>query len=89
MGNGVTLSERDSGILEFEGSWWLYPGPKDRAIREYLGISATRYYQAIRRLIDDPVADTTHPLVVRRLRHMRDERISQIAARLSGGDSAG
>jgi hypothetical protein len=89
MGNGVSLSERDGDILEFEGSWWLYPGPKDQAIREYLGISATRYYQAIRRLIDDPVADATYPLVVRRLRRMRDERISQIAARLSGGDSAG
>jgi hypothetical protein len=89
MEHGATLSERDDAILEFEGSWWLYPGPKDRAIREYLGMSSTRYYQAIRRLMDDPAARVGHPLVIRRLRRMRDERIEQIAARLSGGDSVG
>ena len=89
MASQRALSERDAGILEFEGSWWLYPGPKDRAIRGYLGMSSSRYYQAIRRLMDDPVADEAHPLVVHRLRRMRDERINQIAARLSGGDSAG
>ena len=44
------LKERDKRILEFEGSWWLYPGPKDRAIQEYLRLSASRYYQALRRL---------------------------------------
>ena len=22
------VSERDQSILDFEGSWWLYPGPK-------------------------------------------------------------
>ena len=89
MEDGAPLSQRDEAILEFEGSWWLYPGPKDRAIREYLEMSSTRYYQAIRRLMDDPAARARHPLVIRRLRRMRDERIEQIAARLSGGDSAG
>lgn len=89
MDTGTQLSERDHAILEFEGSWWHYPGPKDRAIRDYLGMSSTRYYQAIRRLMEDPAASARHPLVIRRLRRMRDERIEQIAARLSGGDSAG
>ncbi len=76
------LSKRDRSILDFEGRWWLYPGPKDRAIREYLGISATRYYQALRRLIDDPEALAFAPLTVRRLRKMRAERLDQIAARV-------
>lgn len=67
------LSESDRSILEFEGSWWLYPGPKDRAIREYLDISATRYYQVLRRLIDDPDADRIAPMTVRRLRRVRDD----------------
>lgn len=89
MDSGAVLGKRDRGILDFEGSWWLYPGPKDRAIREYLEMSSSRYYQAIRRLIDDPAAYESHPLVILRLRRMRDERINQIAARLSGGDSAG
>ena len=32
------VSERDRQVLDFEGSWWLFPGPKDRAIREYLDV---------------------------------------------------
>ena len=83
------LSERDESVLEFEGTWWLYPGPKDRAIREYLGMSATRYYQALRRLIDDEIALRHAPLTVRRLRKLRKQRLEQIAARVGGTDSAG
>lgn len=67
------LSESERAILDFEGSWWLYPGPKDRAIREYLHISATRYYQVLRRLVDDPRAQRVAPMTVRRLRRVRDD----------------
>lgn len=82
------LSERDRAVLEFEGSWWLYPQPKDQAIREYLGMSATRYYQALRRLLDDADASAHSPLTVRRLRKIRNRRREEIAARLDGTDSA-
>ena len=75
------VSERDREVLDFEGSWWLFPGPKDRAIREYLEMSATRYYQAVRRLIDDEEAIAYAPMTVLRLRRMRDERLEQIARR--------
>jgi hypothetical protein len=80
------LSPRDKSILDFEGSWWLYPGPKDRAISEYLDMSATRYYQALRRLIDDEEAQRHDPLTVRRLRKVRDARLERIAAQV--GDQA-
>jgi len=66
------LSDGDRAVLEFEGSWWHYPGPKDRAIREYLDMSATRYYQVLRRLLDDPAAEKTAPLTIRRLRRIRE-----------------
>ena len=75
------VSERDRKVLDFEGSWWLFPGPKDRAIREYLEMSATRYYQAVRRLIDDDEAFTYAPMTVLRLRRMRNDRLEQIARR--------
>jgi len=75
------ISERDREVLDFEGSWWLFPGPKDRAIREYLQMSATRYYEAVRRLMDDDRALAYAPLAVRRLRRMRNERLAQIAGR--------
>lgn len=76
------LSERDRAVLDFEGSWWLYPGPKDRAITEYLGVSSTRYYQALRRLMEDEHALTYAPLAIRRLRRMRRVRLEQLAARV-------
>ena len=80
------LSERDRRVLDFEGSWWLYPQPKDRAIPEYLGMSATRYYQALRRLMDDDTALAYAPMTVRRLQRMRRDRTAQIAARVRGRD---
>lgn len=83
------LSERDIRILDFEGSWWMYPSPKDRAIREYLKMSASRYYQALRRLMDDPRALEHSPLTVRRLMRQRAERLEKIAARVRDSDSAG
>lgn len=76
------LSQRDNRVLEFESKWWHYPEPKDRAIREYLGMSATRYYQALRRLVDDDTASSEYPLVIRRLRRMRRERQEALARRL-------
>ncbi len=68
----LMLADKDRAVLDFERTWWRYPEPKDRAIREYLGMSATRYYQVLRRLLDDPVAESIDPLTVRRLRKVRD-----------------
>ena len=84
---GPELAERDRGVLDFEGSWWLHPGSKDAAIKDALGMSATRYYQAIRRLIDDPAALDYAPLTVRRLIRMRQARLAQIADRVRRGSS--
>jgi len=93
-GGGRTLAamlgEREKAVLEFEGSWWLYPGPKDRAIRELLGMSATRYYQVLRRLLDDPDAVGYAPLVVRRLRRVREaDRRRRVEQRIGGPHPGG
>lgn len=68
------LSERDRAILEFEGSWWTEPGPKEAAIKARLGISASRYRQLLAALIDSEEAASAAPLLVRRLRRERDRR---------------
>ena len=70
----MALSERDRAILDFERSWWTEPGVKEDAIRSRLGLSGTRYYQLLGTLLDSPEADTYDPLVVRRLRRLRDRR---------------
>ncbi|MEX2421864.1 MAG: DUF3263 domain-containing protein [Actinomycetota bacterium] len=68
------LDERSRGILDFERSWWQEGGSKERRIRERFGISATRYHQLLMRTIDLPEALGYDPMLVRRLRRLRDAR---------------
>lgn len=68
------LSDRDRAILDFERCWWAEPGPKELAIRARFDLSPTRYYQVLSTLLDSPEADAYDPLVVRRLRRLRDRR---------------
>ena len=70
----MPLSDRDRSILDFERIWWTLPGPKELAIREHLGLSATRYYRALAELMESREAEAYDPLVVRRLRLHRDRR---------------
>ena len=70
----MALSERDRAILDFERSWWAEPGPKELAIRQRFDLSATRYYQVLGGLLESDDAVDYDPLVVRRLRRLRDRR---------------
>lgn len=70
----MPLTDRDRAILDFERSWWSEPGPKEVAIRERFELSATRYYQILGELLESPEALEYDPLVVRRLRRLRDRR---------------
>ncbi|GAA3880817.1 hypothetical protein GCM10022227_43010 [Streptomyces sedi] len=68
------LGERDRAVLALERRSWPSPGAKERAIRERLGISPTRYYQLLNALLDDPSALAHDPVTVNRLRRRRDAR---------------
>ncbi|MFJ6012952.1 DUF3263 domain-containing protein [Streptomyces sp. NPDC092952] len=68
------LSERDRAVLAVERQSWSGPGAKERAIREQLGISPTRYYQLLNALLDDHRALAEDPVTVNRLRRIRDAR---------------
>lgn len=70
----MPLTDRDRAILDFERSWWTEAGPKDTAIRERFELSGTRYYQLLTDLLDDPDALEYDPLLVRRLRRVRERR---------------
>ena len=70
----MALTDRDRAILDFERSWWTEAGPKDTAIRERFELSGTRYYQLLTDLLDDPAALEYDPLLVRRLRRVRERR---------------
>lgn len=70
----MALTERDQAILDFERSWWAEAGVKERAIRDRFELSSTRYYQLLSELTVSDEAMSYDPLLVRRLRRMRDAR---------------
>ena len=80
------LNERDTEILAFERQWWKYAGAKEQAVREKFQMSATRYYQVLNALIDKPEALVTDPLLVKRLRRLRETRQRIRSARRLGID---
>jgi hypothetical protein len=84
MDEGSQLDQRSRATLDFERSWWKEPGPKERAIRERFGLSAARYHQLLNRLIDRPEALAYDPMLVRRLRRLRDRRRRRRFARRLG-----
>ncbi len=68
------LDARLVDVLDLERTWWQLGVPKERAIRERLGISPTRYHQLLNRAIDLPEALRYDPMLVRRLRRLREAR---------------
>ena len=81
------VSERDARILEFERQWWKYAGAKEQAIRDLFDMSPTRYYQVLNQLIDSPGALAADPMLVKRLRRLRESRQRARSARRLGVES--
>jgi len=75
------LSELETRILDFEGSWWRYAGAKEAAIKELFDVTAPRYYQLLNDLIDRDDALAAAPMLVKRLRRLREARMSTRIAR--------
>lgn len=72
---GMTpLSDLDAAILDFEETAPRSIGRKEEAIRAQLDISPVRYHQRLNLLLDAPAAAQSHPLLVARLRRLREER---------------
>ncbi|MCT1479320.1 DUF3263 domain-containing protein [Microbacterium sp. p3-SID336] len=78
------LTERDRAILSLEAAWPRHGGMKEEVIRNTLGMSAARYYQLLGRLIETEAALAHDPMLVRRLRRLRDTRGARRAARTPG-----
>ncbi|MGO2746399.1 DUF3263 domain-containing protein [Microbacterium sp.] len=80
----ATLTDRDRAILALEAAWPRHGGAKEEAIRRTLGMSPARYYQLLDRLIDTEQALEHDPLLVRRLRRLRENRVDKRIARMRG-----
>ncbi len=75
------LSDLEVRILDFEASWWRYAGAKEAAINELFDLSAARYYQLLNDLIDRDDALAASPMLVKRLRRLREARMNTRIAR--------
>lgn len=72
----MPLTALERAVLEFERDW---PVMTERArkrdtVRSRIGISITRYYRVLARMVDSTDALSQDPLTVRRLRRRRDDR---------------
>ena len=70
------LSELEIKMLEFERTWWRHAGAKESSIKELFNLTPPAYYQMLNNLIDREDALTASPLLVKRLRRLRQARIS-------------
>ena len=80
----MPLNDRDRAILQFEAEWRRHAGAKEEAIRSELSMTPARYYQLLGRLIDTTEAQQHDPMLVKRLRRIRDDRQRARLARAAG-----
>ena len=69
-----TLTELEVRILDFEKNWWKHAGAKESAIRELFDMKPPAYYQLLNNLIDREDALLASPMLVKRLRRIREAR---------------
>lgn len=69
-----SLGDEDARILEFEEENPRHTVHKEAKIRRQFGYSTARYYQILGTLVESPAALVAYPMLINRLRRIRDER---------------
>lgn len=75
------LTDLETRILDFERNWWRFAGAKESAIKDLFDLTAARYYQLLNDLIDRDDALAASPMLVKRLRRLREARMQARSAR--------
>lgn len=78
------LSELEIKMLEFERNWWRHAGSKESAIKELFNLTPPAYYQLLNNLIDRQEALIAQPILIKRLRRIRDARTVARSSRKLG-----
>jgi hypothetical protein len=74
MAEAASLEFTWQDILDFEREGHRSRIAKQLAVRARFGMSPARYYQLLNRLIDRPEALQYDPMLVQRLRRLRENR---------------
>ena len=77
----VNLTDLEMAILEFERNWWRYAGAKESSIKALFDMDAPKYYRLLNDLIDREDALAASPMLVKRLRRLREARTQARSAR--------
>lgn len=75
------MTETEADMLTLAGQQFRYAGARETAIREQFGVSETRYWQMVDRLLDRPDALAWDAVLVRRLVRLREARRQMRSAR--------
>lgn len=78
-----SLTDLELRILEFERQWWRYAGAKESAIKDLFDLTPPSYYQLLNNLIDRDDALLAQPMLVKRLRRLREARTTARTAGFS------
>lgn len=79
------LPDRWREILDFERTWARGPETKEAAVRDRFGLSPARYHQVLNGLLDRLEALEYDPMLVQRLRRVREtRRRARFVGRLAG-----
>jgi hypothetical protein len=79
--NSGHLTELEMSVLEFESKWWKYAGTKESSIRELFDLTPARYAELLNSLIDREEALAASPMLIKRLRRMREARLEERQSR--------
>jgi hypothetical protein len=75
------LTDQERGVLVFEAQGWPSVGEKATCVHAAWGWSLTHYEQTLQHIIDLPAAVVFDPVLVNRLRRLRDQRRRARSAR--------
>ncbi|MFT4214426.1 MAG: DUF3263 domain-containing protein [Microbacterium sp.] len=78
----MPLTDRDRALLDFESRFTRHDAVKEETIRSELGLTPARYYQLLGRIIDEADAAAYDPMLVHRLRRLRDTGERERAGRV-------
>ncbi|WP_197552655.1 DUF3263 domain-containing protein [Trueperella pecoris] len=71
------LTELERTILRIERGWWHLGATRDQAIRSELGMSPSKYYMLLSRMLDSERVWRADPVLVDRLRRLREGRLAE------------
>ena len=82
--SAAKLTDLELRILDFERQWWRYAGAKESALKELFDMNPPAYYQLLNNLIDREDALLAYPMLVKRLRRLREARTTARSTHFAG-----